>query len=232
MNISINNLLMKYEDKVVLDIENIYCDKGKIYGILGPNGCGKTTMMKIIAGLKQSTLGTILYEEKEMNEKISKFITYTKQSPYMLKTTVLKNIAYPLKVRGYKKNEIDRMVNGIMNEFKIQNLANQKATSLSGGEAQKTALARALIFNPQLILLDEPTANIDPEAIELIESALVKRNKENNMTVLIVTHSISQAKRICDNIMVFNNGKIIEYGETKDLIINPKKAFTKKFLSL
>lgn len=232
MDIKIESLVKIYGERTVVNLENITFEKGKIYGIIGPNGAGKSTMLKMIAGLEDFTAGNILYDEGLLNDRILKNITYMSQRPYLLRTSVFNNIAYPLKIRKYDRSIIDNRANEIMEELGIFDLRYQLATKLSGGESQKVALARALVFEPELLLLDEPTANIDPHSIEVIEKAILRRNKEMGMTVIIITHNIGQANRLCGEIVFMNQGMAIEYGEAKQLILNPQSDETKRFLSL
>ncbi|WP_432402242.1 ABC transporter ATP-binding protein [Wukongibacter sp. M2B1] len=232
MDIRIENLTKIYGEKIVVDLEKMTLEKGKVYGIIGPNGAGKTTMLKIIAGLEDSTKGKILYNGNPLNDLVLKNITYMSQRPYLLRTSVFNNIAYPLKIRKYNRKTIENKVNEIMQELGIFELRYQLATSLSGGESQKVALARALVFDPALLALDEPTANIDPNSIEIIEKAIVRRNREKGITVIIITHNMGQAKRLCNHIIFMDRGKIIESGKADQLILNPEKEETKRFLSL
>lgn len=232
MNITIENLEKIYGDRVVLNVNSLSLKKGKIYGIIGPNGAGKSTMLRIIAGLEEADRGKILYNNNRLNDGTIKNLTYMSQRPYLLRTSVFNNIAYPLKLRKYEKEIIDKKVIALVKEFNVFDLRYQSAISLSGGESQKVALARALVFEPKLLLLDEPTANIDPNAIELIEKQILKRNKEKNMTTVIITHNMGQARRLCDEIIFMKEGEIVEYGKADQVILNPKSSDTKKFLSL
>jgi len=232
MNINLEGLIKVYEEKTVLNIESLTLEKGKIHGIIGSNGAGKSTMLRIIAGLEEATVGKILYNKNQLNQKILRDITYMGQRPYLLRTSVFNNIAYPLKIRKYDKETIKKKVEDIMMELQLFDLRSQLATSLSGGESQKVALARALVFEPQFLLLDEPTANIDPNSIELIEKAILKRHKEKGMTIAIITHNMGQARRLCDEVIFMSKGKIEEYGSAKQVILNPKNNLTKRFLSL
>ncbi len=232
MNIKIENLIKVYNEKTVVNVDSISLESGKIYGIIGPNGAGKSTLLRILAGLEEISKGVCLYDKQRLKDETMKNITYMSQKPYLLRSSVYNNIAYPLKLRRYDKQIIDKNVSSIMKEFNVYELREQLATSLSGGESQKVALARALIFKPELLLLDEPTANIDPNSIELIEQAIISRNKEKAMTTIIITHNIGQAKRLCDEIVFMKDGIIEEFGEAKQVIHKPKRDTTKKFLSL
>ncbi len=232
MDIKIDNLNKVYGDKSVVNIDSLSIDKGKIYGIIGPNGAGKSTLVRIIAGLEEATMGNPIYNGRSLDTKSIRDITYMSQRPYLFRTSVFNNIAYPLKIRKYDKKAIEKKVIDIMKEFKVSHLEGQLATSLSGGESQKVALARALVFEPKVLLLDEPTANIDPNSIELIEKTISRRNKEKGITVILITHNIGQAKRLCDKVIFMRKGKIDEYGDAEKVILNPKQSTTKKFLSI
>lgn len=232
MNIRIEKVRRIYGKKIVLDIENMEFERGGIYGIIGPNGSGKSTLLKIIAGLEQSNFGSVYYNEEKLNNRLLRYITYTKQNPYLLNTSVFENVAYPLRVRKYKKKDIIQRVNSILNEFGINDLRYQNATKLSGGESQKVALARAMVFDPKILLLDEPTANIDPNSIEIIEENILKKNKKLGTTIIVVTHNIAQAKRICDKIIFIKDGRIVEFNEAEKLIYSPENEETKRFLSI
>jgi tungstate transport system ATP-binding protein len=208
MEIIIKNLTKVYGERTVLNIESLKFDSNRFYGIIGPNGAGKSTLLRMISGLEHNTEGEILYNRSLLNEKLLKYITYMSQRHYLMRTTVFHNIAYPLKLRKHPKKLIEGKVNDIMSELQLNDLRDQLATNLSGGESQKVALARALIFEPQLLLLDEPTANIDPNSMELIEKMILKRHKDNIGTTIMVTHNMEQARRLCDEIIIINQGKL------------------------
>ena len=211
MDIEIKKLLKRYKDKVVVDIERNIFKSGKIYGIIGENGAGKTTLLKIIAGLEPFERGSIYYNGKSLGESELKRITYLSQTPYMMQTSVYNNIAYPLKIRGKSEAEVDHLVHQIMDEFQITSFKDQLATQLSGGEAQKVALARALIFDPEVVLLDEPTASIDRNTIKTIEEAIIKRNREKKMTVITISHDTDQINRISHEVVLLERGKNYVY---------------------
>lgn len=220
MNISIENLTKAYGKRIVLDIDSLSFISGKLYAIVGSNGAGKTTLLKIIAGLEHKTEGSITYNESPLNKHLLKNVTYMSQRPYMLRTSVFNNIAYPLKIRKYPKKIIENRVHEIMVELELTDLKDQMATSLSGGESQKVALARALVFEAELLLLDEPTSNINPNAIELIEKVILKRYQEKHMTTIIITHNMKQAKRLCDQMVVIEKGKVKENKNVNHVIVH------------
>lgn len=219
MEISIKGLSKVYGERTVLNIESLLFESNKLYGIIGPNGAGKSTLLRIISGIEQNTFGEIYYNRCILNEQISKLITFMSQRHYLLKTSVFNNIAYPLKIRKQSKKTIESKVNEIMMELQLFDLRDQLATSLSGGEAQKVALARALIFEPQLLLLDEPTANIDPNSMKLIEKVILKRNNEKKGTTIMITHNMSQARRLCDEVIFMNKGEIEVKKSEKHILV-------------
>jgi tungstate transport system ATP-binding protein len=164
--------------------------------------------LNIIGGIDKEFEGSIRYNGKLLNKEIATNMTYVFQKPYLFRRKVYDNIAYPLKLRKVNKDRIEKAVQEILERLEITDLVNKKGHKLSGGESQKVALARALIFEPKLLLLDEPTSNIDPESIKVLEREIVRFNKETNGTVLIVTHNLNQAKRICDDIIYLSFGRV------------------------
>lgn len=222
MGISIQNLKKIYDGRTVVDIEDLHIEKGKIYGIVGPNGAGKSTLLKLVSGLEDPCSGKVKVEDGE--------ITYSNQKPYMYKASVLKNICMPLKFRKTPKNVMLKKAEKIIHEFNLKELIHADATKLSGGEMQKVALARALIFKPEFILLDEPTANIDPEYMEFIENSIIERNKELKTTFIIITHNINQAYRLCHKVIFMDKGKVLGVGDKKEMFKNPKNQVIKKFI--
>lgn len=232
MNIKIKNIVKSYGNRTVLNIDSLYFESGKIHGILGQNGSGKSTFMRILAGLEPYDKGEVKYDGINLNSEIMQSITYSEQSSYLLRRSVFDNIAYPLIIRKVSKEIIKEKVEEIMETFEISRLKDQLATKLSGGESQKVALARAMVFRPDLLIVDEPTANIDPNSTKVIEKNLMRLNKEKGTTILIVTHNIAQCSRICDNSVFLNDGKLIEEGKIENILTSPKNIETKRFLDL
>lgn len=208
MEISILNLKKYYSGKEILNIEDLKIKRGKITGIIGPNGSGKTTLLNIISGLDRDFSGVIKYDGKFLDKDIYKKMTLVSQKPYLFRRKVYENIEYPLKVRGVNKDERKGKVKEIIERFEIEELKHKKGHLLSGGESQKVSLARALVFQPDLLLLDEPTSNIDPESIKIMEREILRFNEETKGTVLIVTHNIEQSERLCHNIIYLKSGKV------------------------
>lgn len=209
MEIKIENLKKQYGDKVVLDIKDLEIESGKITGITGPNGCGKTTLLNIIGGIDRDYEGRITYNSKILENEIRHNMTYVFQKPYLFRRSVYDNIIYPLKIRKYDKIKIKKLLKETIKNLDIEELMELKAHKLSGGESQKVALARSLIFNPEILLLDEPTSNIDPEYINTLEREILRFHERTKGTIVIVTHNIEQSKRLCHNIINFDSGKVV-----------------------
>lgn len=208
MKISLNNIKKYYDEKLVLDIEKLEIEKGKITGIIGPNGSGKSTLLHIIAGLDEKYSGAIKYDQRVIGQKLYAKMTLVSQKPYLFRRKVYDNIEYPLKIRKVNKIDMKKRVNKVINRLELEDLKEKKAHLLSGGESQKVSLARALVFEPELLLLDEPTSNIDPESIKILEREIIRFNKETGATVIIVTHNLEQSDRICDNVIYLEKGRV------------------------
>lgn len=230
MHVRIENLIKRYEDKNILDIKFTEIPKNSLCGIIGPNGAGKSTLVRIIAGLERPTSGHIYYNGQPVVDSLYKDITLVSQKPYLLRASVFNNIAYPLKIRKENKREIIKKVNELLERMGIEKLRNQNAWNLSGGEAQKVALARALIFKPSLLILDEPTANIDPSSIFIMEEMIRSFYRENDTSIVIVTHNIQQAKRLCHSMILMNKGRVEDYGKADELIHHSQNPITRKFI--
>lgn len=201
MEIKIENLKKYYNEKEILNIDEMTIKNGVITSVMGPNGSGKTTLLNIIGGIDFDYSGSILYDGKRLNKNIKNNMTNVFQKPYLFCRAVYENIEYPLKIRGVKKEKRKKDVLDIIDRLEISDLKDKRADLLSGGESQKVALARAIIFKPKLLLLDEPTSNIDPKSIKVMEREIIRFNGSSGATVLIVTHSMEQNKRISDRII-------------------------------
>ena len=232
MELQIRNLKRTYDEKVALDIPDLYIPSGAFIGIIGPNGAGKSTFVKLIAGIDPECQGEILYNQKNLHKysNIYQKMTLIFQKPFLFRTSVFDNIAYPLKIRGEKKEFIEVKVQKLLVDLGLEELRDQPGKTLSGGESQKVALARALVFEPELLLLDEPTANIDPQSIMVMERVLRDFYEKNRPTIIMVTHNIQQAKRLSKEVFFIDEGKLIERGPTAKVLEHPKEVRTQSFI--
>jgi tungstate transport system ATP-binding protein len=232
MEVLFQDLTRDYVERRVLDIPQGRIQAGSRTAIVGANGAGKSTLLNIIAGLDTGHGGRVFYgNEKKPFSQVSSQITMVFQKPYLITTTVEKNIAFPMKIRGFSQEEREKRVSTLCDDLNLTDLRKQKSWKLSGGETQKVALARALGFGPGLLLLDEPTANVDPATTGEIEQMLLKINKEKNTTLLFVTHNLVQAKRVCNRIMFLHRGRIIEEGEMSQVLTQPREGLTRQFIA-
>lgn len=199
MEIKLEQIRKKYREALVLDIDELLIRKGEITGITGSNGAGKTTMLQIVAGLDLQYDGKVTYDGENIDGEVMEKMTLVFQKPYLFRRSVFDNIGYPLQIREWTRERIKERVAETSVLLGIEDLLTKKGHQLSGGEAQKVSMARALAIHPQLLLLDEPTSNLDPESVIRMEDAILSYNKEHKATVLIITHNMEQAERICQN---------------------------------
>lgn len=229
MNINIEHLKKDYDGKSVLLIDSLEIPAGKITAIIGPNGAGKSTLLNLIAGIDQATSGKISYDGSSDIPRDQ--ITMGFQKPYLLNTTVDKNIGYPLKIRGWDRARTEERTQKLAVDLNLVDHRKKKSWKLSGGEIQKVALARSLSFSPRLLLLDEPTANIDPSTVSDIERILKRFNKEEGTTIVIISHNLAQARRISDYVILLNHGKVVEANDCATFFQAPTKDETQRFIA-
>lgn len=216
MNLKIEHLSKHFGKRHLFSIEALELASGSIYGLMGPNGTGKTTILKMLAGLDKPDKGSILYNGVPWHDSLRQDITYLSQKAYMMNASVFENVAWPMHVRGKSKSEKASRVSEALERMNISELSERKATTLSGGEAQKVALARALVFEPKLLLMDEPAASLDKEASKLFETRLLDFHAETGATVILVTHSSEQAMRCCSELLWLSDGAMtLEVMESK-----------------
>jgi len=215
--------LHKGFDNFSLHIESLEITEKKIYGLIGPNGCGKTTVMKLMAGLASPESGTIDYENLARQD-----ITMVMRKPYLLHDTVYRNLVYPLKLRKIKPDK--DLIEHYLEITGLSNRRDEYAPQLSGGEQQKLALARALIFSPSLIFIDEAFSNMDIESVAFFENYILEEQKKHPRTWVIISHQLSIIKRLCDYVYFMYNGKIAISGATNEVLESSENEKLKQFL--
>lgn len=228
---------MSIEENQVLRDINLCVKKGEIFSIMGPSGAGKTTLLRILNLLEKPTKGTITMDGILLNRKdsikktnVRHRISMVFQTPSMFNDTVFNNIAYSLRVRKMDRRSIDFKVRQSLHLVGLENYEKRKASTLSGGEQQRLAFARAVVFQPDLLLLDEPTANLDPANVAKIEEIIRTINSELNTTMIIATHHLNQVRRLSDRVGMLLNGELIET-DSKDIIFsNPADERTRAFI--
>jgi len=211
-----NSFNKSYNNQFILSMPNLEFIPGKIYAIIGSNGSGKSTFAKVLSNIiKPDNKKSIILD---VNIKIG----YMPQKSYAFHMSTLKNITI-------KSKDINR-AKYLMKELQIDNLSNRPAKKLSGGETAKMALARLLIDKYDLLVLDEPTASMDMESTILSENLIKGYTANNNCICIMITHSLSEARRISDYILFIKEGSLIENGATCDVLSNPVMDETKQFL--
>lgn len=211
----LRNITHCYNGKMVLDIPHLSIQRGKIYGVVGPNGSGKTTLLSIMNLLIRPTRGQLFFEGKPIHYEegsrleIQRSMAMTLQTPYLFNTTVEGNIAYGLRSRGVLKKNRAAIIEDALQQVGLRDFAKRRPRELSGGEIQLVAIARALVIDPKILFLDEPTANVDVGHIHQLEKIIVAINRDRGATIVLTTHNLSQAYRFAHQVFPFFEGRLV-----------------------
>ncbi len=222
--IELKNITKCFNNKKVLDSINLQVKEGEILALLGPNGSGKSTLLKILAFLFTPDSGEIEFQGGRVTGKNLELLrlqsTMVFQKTLLLNTTVFNNVAYGLKIRKMPGAKIVEEVQRALELVKLEGFEKRQAKKLSGGEQQRVSMARALVLRTKLLLLDEPTANLDPKNVEIIEEVIAAVNKQLKITVVMATHNMFQAKNLPTRIALINEGRITEVGAPAEVFGN------------
>jgi len=236
--IELKRLYKRYGEKDVLKNINLTIEKGEIFTFIGPTGAGKTTLLRLIDLLETPTSGEIYFDGVGANVSAKKRLEIRRrmamlfQKPALFKTSVFENITYGLKFRGEGKESIEEKVNHALEIVGLVDYAERKASTLSGGEAQRVALARAIVTEPEVLLLDEPTANLDPRSVERIEELILRINRDDETTIIIATHDMLQGQRLADRIGVLMDGEIAQMGVPNEIFYSPNNEAIARFVGV
>ncbi len=221
MFIEIKNLTKNYNKFLAVNKINFLIQKNKTIGLLGPNGCGKTTTIGMILGLVTPSSGEIKIENKNIStfkrDEILKRFNFA--SPYVelpKKLTVRQNLEIYGRLYGIK-NLNDR-IDEISEDLNIKNFFDRKTGELSSGQKNRVSLAKSLINKPEVLLLDEPTASLDPDIGDFVRSYIQDYKSKNKVTILLASHNMSEVERLCDSVIMMREGKIIDEGTCSELI--------------
>lgn len=227
MKLKAQNLSKSYNrNKKVVDGVYLEVNKGEIVGLLGPNGAGKTTIFKMMVGLLRPDEGNIILGDKDitnipMFKRAKEGVSYLPQEPSIFrKLTVKENLMAIAEMIEIEQKVRKEKVEKLLNEFGLENLQNQKANSLSGGEKRRTEIARAMLLEPSFLLLDEPFVGIDPITVSEIQNMIAKL-KKNNIGILITDHNVRETLQIIDRAYIIFEGKVLLEGNAQELLNNP-----------
>ena len=231
------NIEVERGETILLNIPSLLIEKGEILALIGPNGAGKTTLLQALSYLLRPFIGEIFFNGEKIisNHSIFEYrrkLAMVFQEPLLFDTTVFNNVASGLKIRGMKRSEIRDRVIEQLDRFGISHLSHRSAKTLSGGEAQRTSLARAFALQPEILLLDEPFASLDPPARESLVEDLERILKLTKTTTLIATHDRLEALRLSDRVAVMNRGKVLQIGPPDEVMNRPVDEFVATFVGV
>ncbi len=219
--VELKKISKSFGDKTVLSDVTLQIEEGEILALLGPNGSGKTTLLKILAFLEKPDCGEIEFQGETVTEKNTESLRLQSvlvfQRTLLFSTSVFNNVAYGLKVRKIPNQIIKEEVMNALRLVKLEGFEQLSAKTLSGGEQQRIAIARALVLKTKLLLLDEPTANLDPKNAGIIEEVIADANRQLKTTIVLATHNMFQAERLPTRIALVNEGRITEVGEPSEI---------------
>ena len=228
------NVTKEYQGRRVLQVDNLKIERGEVFALVGPSGAGKSTLLRLLNFLEPPSTGRVRFLDIEfgasqpMPLKYRRRVTTVFQRPILLNRSVQANVGYGLSLRGLR--DPDGEIEKALEQVGLQALSRQRARTLSGGEAQRVALARAIVLKPDVLLLDEPTANLDPYNVGLIEEIVTKLNREQGTTLVLVTHNVFQAKRLAHRVALMLESQIIEAGDVETFFESPQDPRTAAFV--
>ena len=237
MTIKVENLNKQYNNILAVKNINFKINAGSIVGLLGPNGCGKTTTIGMMLGLIKPTSGNVFINDKNIDNEKNRTNLLEKMnfiSPYVelpKKLTIEEN----LKVYGrmYGVNNLEKKISNLMEELNIKEFKKRKSGELSSGQKNRVSLAKALINDPEILLLDEPTASLDPDVGDYIRGYIESYASKKGATILLASHNMNEVERLCNEVMMMKNGIIIDKGTSENLISkHGRKNLEETFLKI
>ena len=221
MKLEVKNLVKNFKTTVAVNNISFKIEKNKTLGLLGPNGCGKTTSIGMMLGLITPTSGKILINDiiLDSRSRIALLSLMNFASPYIelpKKLTVKQNLEVYARLYGVK--EIKKRTDEMVEDLNLQKFLNKKTGELSSGQKNRVALAKSLINKPKLLFLDEPTASLDPDVGDFVREYIEKYKKNNELTILLASHNMREVERLCNNVIMMKNGKIVDSGTCGELI--------------
>ena len=231
--IHLQNISKEYDGATVLSDINLYILKNEFLTLLGPSGCGKTTTLRLIGGFEYPTTGRVIYEGKDITDvppykrRVNTVFQKYALFPHL---NVRDNIAFGLKIKKMSRGEIDRRVDKMLSLVNLAGYGKRSVDSLSGGQQQRIAIARALVNEPDVLLLDEPLGALDLKLRKEMQLELKSMQQQLGITFIYVTHDQEEALTMSDTIVVMNSGRILQIGPPKTIYDEPKNAFVARFI--
>ena len=231
--IYLENISKEYDGATVLSDINLYILKNEFLTLLGPSGCGKTTTLRLIGGFEYPTTGRVIYEGKDITDvppykrRVNTVFQKYALFPHL---NVRDNIAFGLKIKKMSRGEIDRRVDKMLSLVNLAGYGKRSVDSLSGGQQQRIAIARALVNEPDVLLLDEPLGALDLKLRKEMQLELKSMQQQLGITFIYVTHDQEEALTMSDTIVVMNSGRILQIGPPKTIYDEPKNAFVARFI--
>ncbi|OPX62332.1 ABC transporter ATP-binding protein [Methanoregula sp. PtaB.Bin085] len=236
--IRIESLTKNFGSAETIKETSLEIQAGEIFTFIGPSGSGKTTLLRLIDLLDRPTTGTVYFNGQDTggneNERLAfrRRMAMVFQKPAVLNTTVAENVSFGLKFRGVPEEETQKRVIAALGLVGLSEFAGRRAVTLSGGEMQRVALARAIVTEPEVLLLDEPTANLDPVSSDLIENLIRGINRKSGTTIIMSTHDMIQGQRLADRIGVLMNGRLVQVGTAEEIFYQPAGREIARFVGI
>ena len=243
-HIKIRNLNKYYDvqGNQIHALKDIQLDipQGKIFGIIGKSGAGKSSLLRTLNGLEKINEGNIFIHQQDLSKLNHAELIQLRQKIGMIfqhfnlmsAKTVFENVALPLKVAGYPKSEIDTRVNDVLHLVGLSNKSEHYPSQLSGGQKQRVGIARALVHHPEILLCDEATSALDPESTSVVLALLKEINQKLGITIVLITHEMQVIREICDQVVVIEHGEIVEAGQVWSVFSQPQQSITQELLNL
>lgn len=233
MYLSLKNISKKYKDKEILKNISFDIKEGELVCILGPSGCGKTTLLNIIGGFVSDFSGDVLLSDENINNippEKREIATVFQSYGLFTHKNVIDNVSYGLKLLKIDKNMREKRAKEMLEKVGLAGYEKKKIKELSGGEQQRVAIARSMVLNPKLLLLDEPLSNLDVHLRDVMRKEIKRIQKQFGVTMIIVTHDQEDAFKLADRVIVINEGHIEQIGTPEELYKEPKNNFISSFI--
>lgn len=228
---ALRGLQRQYGSRLVVSVDALEIARGEVLALVGPSGAGKSTLLRLLNFLEPPSAGELRFDGRPVPAEppldLVRRVTTVFQRPVLLNRSVRENVGFGLRLRGAVP---DGQVEAALEQVGLSPLAGQPAHKLSGGEMQRAALARALVLQPEVLLLDEPTANLDPYNVGLIERIVADQNRRFGTTVVVVTHNVFQARRLAHRVGLLLNGQLVELAPTEAFFTAPADPRTAAFV--